>query len=154
MGLGGAQQPHQPSLHPATALGPRRRTCTDGTVSPAAPPVPLHCLQDVVELEAACARASSWLWLTPYAGQRYASAVGVFVSSGWASAEVGWLPGFFLLLGSARADVAEPLASDVCLSPPLPCAHCPAQSLPPHLCHPPSSACSWLCGMPRLTRGC
>ncbi|EFN60139.1 expressed protein, partial [Chlorella variabilis] len=65
--------------------------------------------EDVVELEAACARASSWLWLTPYAGQRYASAVGVFVSSGWASAElaVRYAEAYSRLLTCGRYQAVE-----------------------------------------------
>ncbi len=45
-------------------------------------------LQGTVHLYAACARASPWLWLTPYAGHRAAEAVDAFIAAGWDSAEV------------------------------------------------------------------
>lgn len=46
-------------------------------------------MQDTVHLYAACARASPWLWLTPYAGHRAAEAVDAFITANWDSAEVG-----------------------------------------------------------------
>ncbi|KAI3429774.1 hypothetical protein D9Q98_010087 [Chlorella vulgaris] len=44
--------------------------------------------EDVVELEAVCARASSWLWLTPHFGLRFAGAREAFLARGWSTAEL------------------------------------------------------------------
>ena len=49
-----------------------RQPSTQLSHPPTHPPTPP---QDVVDLYAACARASPWLWLTPYAGHRFACAV-------------------------------------------------------------------------------
>jgi hypothetical protein len=51
------------------------------------PPHPTCQPQGTVHLYAACARASPWLWLTPYAGHRAAEAVDAFIAAGWDSAE-------------------------------------------------------------------
>ena len=53
-----------------------------------APTAACPTAQGTVFLYAACARASPWLWLTPYAGHRAAEAVDAFIASGWNTAEV------------------------------------------------------------------
>ena len=44
--------------------------------------LPSALLQDIVELHCACARASPWLWLTPYFGHRCAVVVDDFITAG------------------------------------------------------------------------
>ncbi|KAI7837165.1 hypothetical protein COHA_008959 [Chlorella ohadii] len=61
-------------------------------------------MQDIVELHCACARASPWLWLTPYFGHRCAAVVDDFVTSGWSNGElaVRFTEAYAQLAGSGR----------------------------------------------------
>lgn len=53
---------------------------------------------------AACARASPWLWLTPYAGLSATAAVDGFIAGGWATGElaVRFAEAYATLAGDGR----------------------------------------------------
>jgi hypothetical protein len=93
--------------------------------------------QDAAELESLCARASSWLWLTPYFGLRYAAAVEGFVAAGWRRTEVR---------GAAATALHYRRPSDCLFRPRL----CPE---PPVACLAPVYR-RMLCGTPRPTPAC